>query len=206
MTVKLALVGQVRSVSVLATNTVYKIDDGTGIVEVKQWTDSDAEPDSKRPPPVEDQYVKVWGRIKAFNDKRHVGARVIRVITDYNEINLHLLEATAVHLYFTKGPPEGVKTDAGGDNMFVGGYGGTANGGAVMHGTRKLPPNMSIPAKRMFDFLLSAPQNNEGLHVSHIAQGLGISTQNVFRASDELLADGVVYTTVDDETWAVLEY
>jgi replication factor A2 len=28
----------------------------------------------------------------------------------------------------------------------------------------------------------------------------------VFKAGDELLGLGVIYTTVDDETWAVLEY
>ena len=58
----------------------------------------------------------------------------------------------------------------------------------------------------MYNLLQTAPQNNEGLHVHQIASELGIQPNDVFKAGDELLGDGLIYTTVDDETWAVLEY
>lgn len=153
--------------------------------------------------------MRVWGRLKAFNDKRHVGAHIIRPITDFNEVNMHLLEATAVHLFFTRGPPyalKGAKTEDGGDGMFVGGYAGGANGADGGDASRQLPRNTSATAKRVFALLQAAPQNNEGLHVHNIAAQLNIPTNEVFKAGDELLGNGLIYTTVDDETWAVLEY
>ena len=121
---------------------------------------------------------------------------------------MHLLEATAVHLYFTRGPPESangaVKAEGG---MFVDSYGGATNGGAAIGGAgKKLPARMSAAARKVFALLQSAPQNNEGLHVQMIATQTGIAVNEVFKAGDELLGDGLIYTTVDDETWAVLEY
>jgi replication factor A2 len=156
----------------------------------------------------ENTYVRVYGRLKPFNNKRHVGAHVVRPITDFNEINMHLLEATYVHLYFTRGPPESLQGAAGGGGnpMFVeaGGFGGAANG-ATSGGGKPLP-HMTATARRVFNLLQSAPQNNEGLHVQNIAAQLGLPTNDVFKAGDELLGLGIIYTTVDDETWAVLEF
>lgn len=152
--------------------------------------------------------MHIWGRLKAFNNKRHVGSHVIRTVTDYNEVSCHLLEATAVHLYFVRGPPgasDGLKSEGGGQGMFVDGYGG---GGAAQQngGGKKLSPKISQAAKKMYAFLQSSPQNNEGLHAQTIATKMGMPVNDVFKASDELLGEGAIYTTVDDETWAILEY
>ncbi|KAL3427252.1 putative replication factor-a protein [Phlyctema vagabunda] len=198
---QLTFVGQIQTLSTQATNTTFKLDDGTGLIEVKQWIDSDADPEKTRPVPTEGQYVHVWGRLKAFNNKRHVGAHVIRAITDYNEVSMHLLEATAVHLYFTRGPIDSAVKSEG--SMFVDSNAGT--GGAAAAGGRPLPA-MTKNAKRVYDLLLSAPQNNEGLHVHNIAAKLNMPSSEVFKAGDELLGYGTIYTTVDDETWALLEY
>jgi replication factor A2 len=205
---QITFVGQIRTISTQATNITYKLDDGTGLIEVKQWIDSDAPAETAKPPLQENTYVRVYGRLKPFNNKRHVGAHVVRPITDFNEINMHLLEATYVHLYFTRGPPESLQGagGGGGNAMFVepSGYGGAANGAAG--GGRKPLPHMSATARRVFNQLQSAPQNNEGLHVQNIAAQLGLPTNDVFKAGDELLGLGIIYTTVDDETWAVLEF
>jgi len=171
---------------------------------VKQWIDSDADPETAKPLPSEGQYIHVWGRLKEFNSKRHVACHFIRPVTDFNEINMHLLEATAVHLSVVRGLPDsaiGVKNEGG---VFV--DGGATNGGAVGGAGKKLPPTISATAKKVYNLLQSAPQNNEGLHVHQISQQLSIASNDVFKAGDELLADGLIYTTVDDETWAVLEY
>lgn len=174
---------------------------------MKQWIDSDQDPAHVRPLPKEGEYIHVWGRLKAFNNKRHVGAHVIRPITDFNEVSMALLEATAVHLYFVRGPPEapGMKTEGGGQGMFVDSHGGgvpQTNGG----GGKPLPASLSPVGRKVFNLLQMSPQNNEGLHVSMIAAELGLQANDVFKAGDELLGEGLIYTTVDDETWAVLEY
>lgn len=166
--VQVTFVGQIRNVSTQTTNITYKIDDGTGTFEVKQWIDSDtstSDPegaeDAKKAKLVENAYCRVWGKLKAFNNKRHVGAHVIRPITDYNEINYHLLEATAVHLLFTSGPP----TSKDGQQN-----GGIANGVAGGNGMNSQSmQNMTPLARRLYKVLKDTPENDEGLHVQTLA-------------------------------------
>lgn len=194
-----------RSISSQATNTTYKLDDGTGLIEVKQWIDADANPEGAKTSDIrEDGYIRVWGRIKAFNDKRHVFAQVLRPVADPMEIQYHLLDATYVHLYYTRGPPESIQSGAnGGDNngMFVDQGAGVKQNSS---GNYQLP-SMSANARRVYSTLQNSPQNNEGLHVAMLASQLGMAQADVYKAGDELLGLGIIYTTVDDETWAVLE-
>ncbi|KAL2070574.1 hypothetical protein VTL71DRAFT_13600 [Oculimacula yallundae] len=204
---QLTFIGQINQISSQATNTTFKLDDGTGLIEVKQWVDTDADPEAAKDLPKEGEYLRVWGRLKAFNNKRHVGAHMIRPVKDFNEIGYHLLEATAVHLYFTRGPLDAngaggaVKSEEGG--LFVDQNGG---GGLTTGQSKALSLKVSPTAKKVYEFLKNSPQNNEGLHVQNIAHEMGIPANLIFKAGDELLAEGAIYTTVDDETWAVLEY
>ena len=114
-----------------------------------------------------------------------------------------MLEATYVHLYFSRGPLE--QAAGNGEGVANGqadeGY-GTANAGM---GARQLP-NISGNARRVFQTLKSSPQNNEGLHVQNIAANLGMPVAEVMKAGDELLNHSLIFTTVDDNTWALLEF
>jgi hypothetical protein len=202
---QVTIVGQVRQVNPQSTNITYRLDDGTGTIDVKKWVDADKQEDLE-PKYQLDQHVRVWGRLKSFSGKRHVGAHFIRAVDDFNEVNYHMLEAAYVHLYLTKGElgaanGNGDGNAGNGDSMFVDSYG--ANGGG--ENAAKLGacgPN----AQRMFKFLSETPGSNEGVHLNLITSGTGLSTRDVLAASDELLGQGLVYTTVDDETWAILEY
>lgn len=202
---QLTFIGQIRNISTQTTNITYKVDDGTGIVEVKQWIDADAQNDpmdmESKSKLAEDVYCRVWGRLKAFNNKRHVGAHVIRPITDYNEINYHLLEATAVHLHFTRGPPSG---QGGGDQKGVNGIeGGGQNYNAG--GANGMPySGMSQSARKVYQ-ALQQTDSNEGLHVQMLASTMQMPTNEVYKGAEELLGNGIIFTTVDDNTWALLE-
>jgi len=185
----------------------YKIDDGTGLVEVKQWIDSDAnqddmDVDGNKSRLVEDGYCRVWGRLKAFNNKRHVGAHVIRPITDYNEINYHLLEATAVHLLFTRGPPPNVPANGQKDNATNGINGGQQNysGGAGSHLARVSPL-----ARRLEKAMQDSPIK-DGLHANMLMSQMGATFDQVHEAAMELVSVGIIYETIDDYTWALLEH
>ncbi|KAF3767405.1 replication protein A, subunit RPA32 [Cryphonectria parasitica EP155] len=208
---QVTIVGQVRSINPQPTNITYRLDDGTGTIDVKKWVDADKQEDAD--PKYElDQYVRVWGRLKSFNGKRHIGAHFIRGVDNYNEVTYHQLEATYVHLYYTKGPLDadgqngkmnGADGNAGaGDGMFVDQYGGQ---NAKSEETAKLGacgPN----SRKMYQFLANTPGGNEGVHLNLIASSTGLATRDILGAADELLSQGLVYTTVDDETWAILEY
>jgi len=186
-------------------------------MEVKVWIDpessaSDLEQASTTDAKIkakltENTYARVWGRLKSFNNKKHVGAIVIRPVTDYNEIQYHLLEATTVHLHMTRGPPGGAKPVQQLDN----GQGGQQqqqqqNGyDAGAGGAKVLPARLSGAARRVYGCLNQTPQSNEGLHVHEIAERLHMDITDVGKAGDDLLSEGLIYTTVDDSTWAVLD-
>jgi replication factor A2 len=200
---QLTFVGQIRNISTQTTNTTYRLDDGTGSIEVKQWVDSDAvdQTNPTKAKLVEGAYCRAWGKLKSFNERRSVGAQIIRPVEDMNEVSYHLLEATAVHLYFTRGPPGGANTGAGA--AATNGAGQQQAGGGDVGGYDL--SGYSAVAKKVFGFLRSAPQSNEGIQQHAIAASLGIDTADVARAGDDLLAGGHIYTTVDDQTWAILE-
>ncbi|KAL6923666.1 hypothetical protein FSST1_000940 [Fusarium sambucinum] len=208
---QITFVGQVRSIQPQPTNITLKIDDGTGQIEVKKWIDVDKADDSEVGFEL-DSHVRIWGRLKSFNNKRHVGAHVIRPVADFNEVNYHMLEATYVHLYFTKGPLGGQGGGANGDDgMFVDGGGYNDNGGGNNNNNNNNQSHTKIAgcgplAKKMFNFMSDTPGGNEGVHVNIITSSTGMSVRDALTAADELLGQGLIYTTVDDETWAVLEY
>ena len=217
---QITFIGQIRNISTQATNVTYKLDDGTGTIEVKQWIDADAPTSmdtsdggaTSKPKLVEDEWAHVWGRLKSFSNKRHVGAHVIRPIVDKMDIQYHLLEATYVHLYFTRGPLDQIKqereTNGGGDqHMQNGGYGGggASNGDSTMLNGRPMP-NIGMNARKIYQTLRDSPQNNEGLHVQNIAALCGLPVAEVLKAGDEMLNHSMIFTTVDDNTWALLEF
>lgn len=188
------------------TNITLKIDDGTGQIEVKKWIDVDKADDAD-PGYEQDAYVRVWGRLKSFSNKRHVGAHVIRPIADFNEVNYHMLEATYVHMYFTKGPLGGQGgANPNGDSMFVDGGGYNDNAGGNAGPTSTKLAGCSAQSKKMFNFMNDTPGGNEGIHLNVITNSTGMSVRDVLTGADELLGQGLIYTTVDDETWAILEY
>jgi len=186
------------------TNTTYKLDDGTGTIEAKLWVDSDAEEqNASRPKLVENTYCRVWGGIKAMGNKHYIGALIIRPIEDYNEISYHLLEATVVHLHFTRGPLE--QNDSAATGPIIQGQPGQQQGNSGGGGGPDVLKSVSSIARRVYDLMRVSPQSNEGLHQADIAARLGMETSAVGQAGDELLEVGVIYTTTDDNTWAVLE-
>ncbi|KAL3471122.1 hypothetical protein BJX99DRAFT_238099 [Aspergillus californicus] len=206
----IVFVGQVRNISSQATNITYKLDDGTGEIEAKMWVNptddmdmtEDIEKDGKDRNGVEvNGYAKVYGKIKALMGNRKViNTHCVRPLTDINELHFHFLEAAAVHLFFTRGPPPSAGGAGAGDASEV------ASGDAAMGGLDPNQPALTPAAKRVYNLLKTTPQTNEGLHAQVIAATLKLPMLDVARAGEELVSAGVVFSTVDDQTWAILEY
>lgn len=201
---QVTFVGQIRNISTQTTNVTYKLDDGTGIIEVKVWIDAEAmnnpdDPSHQKPKLVDQAYARVYGRLKAFNGKRHVGANIIRPIQDYNEVQYHLLEATAVHLHFSRGPPESLQTKGGANGMTNGNH-----QQGQMNGQSGLPAHLTPTMRKVMQCLNDTPQTNEGLHAQVIASTTGMQFGDVLDAGQALVNEGLVYTTVDEHTWAPL--
>ncbi|KAK6531186.1 replication factor A protein 2 [Arthrobotrys megalospora] len=218
-----AFVAQIRSIADQETNSTYKMEDGTGTIEVKQFRDNrnsmvddaDGETSLNRDSGLQiNSYARVVGNIKQFNNRRNITAHSVRPVTDFNEIQCHFLEVTAVHLHFTRGPPESqqAKNTGGGLAYQQGGAGSygedTAMGntaGGVSGGTM-LPPGMSANARKIYAYLKNRHDSSEGMHVEMIAQTTGIPIGETYKAVDELLTNGVCFTTMDDEHIACMDF
>ncbi|EFW98929.1 putative replication factor-a protein [Grosmannia clavigera kw1407] len=205
---QLTLVGQVRAVNPQPTNVTYRIDDGTGCIEVKKWVDADKNEEAEARFAL-DQHVRVFGRLKLFNQKRYVGAHFLRAIDDYNEVSYHMLECTYVHLCLTRGAPEagagagagaGAANSAGthNDSMFVDQDGGGYGGGSAA--TRHLSPN----GQKIYHFLRNMATGNEGINVNVIINELKLGYGPTMTAIQELTDNAVIFATVDDETFALM--
>ncbi|KAK6332386.1 replication factor A protein 2 [Orbilia brochopaga] len=218
----ITFVAQIRNIANQETSTTFKMEDGTGSIEVKKFrdnkqmsTDLDDEPASANLDPelTVNAYARIVGNIRQFNNKRTIATtQTIRPVTDFNEIQCHLLEATAVHLYFTRGPPEiqqkggaagGYQQGAGsyGQDTEMGGAGTTAGSAANL-----LPPGISANARKIYGILKNRQDSSEGMHISMISQTTKIPLAETYKAVDELLTNGVCFTTMDDEHIACMDF
>ncbi|OJD15212.1 hypothetical protein AJ78_04511 [Emergomyces pasteurianus Ep9510] len=207
---QVTFVGQVRAISHLTTFVTYKLDDGTGEIEVKLWLEKNAvnptgdDMDTGEAPRSSESeiqvngYAKVWGKLNNFNNRRNFVAHVIRPVTSMDEYLCHFLEATSIHLYFTLGLPDGQQ----GEKPLPGAA--NTSGGDPLGG-KALPP-MSPLARRLYATMSTTPQSNEGLHVQSLASMMGLPMVEVYKAGEELLSLALIFPTVDDDTWAILEY
>src|SRR5579871_2345267 len=190
-----------------STNVTYRMEDGTGMIDVKQWIDAEQGGNSSQLPYLHfksllmcstDTYVRVTGQLKSFHNKRHVGVHHIRAVTDHNEVIYHLLEATSIHLFNTRGPPGGPKqanTYASNDAMDGIVPGSTSHGFQQNGNFDSLDPLQ----RQIMTFVHNVPSTNEGVHVQTIAQGIRASSASVLQAVEQLTTEGMLYTTIDDD-------
>ena len=196
------------------TNVTYRIDDGTGVMDVKKWMDPDqAAAQEHDPRLVPDKYVRVFGRLRTMNNKKHIGAQWLRPVDDYNEVSYHLLEAAYVHLYLTKGPLDGAAAAAAATTTDVKneyGDGAAGGGGDPMFvdegaNVRQKLDGGSRLAQTMFDALRNAPGADNGVNLHDLCKQTHLSARDILEAAEELVAMGIIYTTENDETWTILE-
>jgi replication factor A2 len=89
------LVGAVRSVEHQSTNVTYQIEDGTGLLEVKQWMDDNdctAIQEMKDEAAKENQYLRIVGQVKDYDGRKSVLSHSVRKLQSADELTHHFLE------------------------------------------------------------------------------------------------------------------
>lgn len=168
----------------------------------------------RHPKLIQHMYVRVLGQLKTVmnSPKRYIAAANSIRPVEFNEVMFHMLEATVVHLHFTKGPKEkfmntGNKGGAG--DVHMGGMGmaqthvatkmgGGPSGGGVINANFS---HFSPMVRKVAQFLNTV--DSDGEHVNVIAQRTGLSIREVHQARDELVGGGYAFVTVDDDTLAL---
>ncbi|KAF8421214.1 replication factor A2 [Tirmania nivea] len=206
----ITICGQIRNIAEQATSLTYRLDDGTGVIEAKQWVDPEnPHAHEARTKLVDNMYVRVLGQLRTvMNSQRKyiAAASAIRPI-EFNEVMYHALEATAVHLHFTRGPKEQFENVAGikGD-IQMSGMGAPPAYSSVAKLTEPMSANnpafaiLSPTSRRIMAFLSTV--DAEGVHVNVIAQKTGLAVNEVYKVKEELTGNGFAFQTVDDETLA----
>lgn len=189
------------------TNTNYKIDDGTGIIDVKRWSEAD-EAGSTQAAATQDilplnMYVRVYGHLRLWQGSLNVVAFRLIKIDNHNEITFHLLDSIYTHLYHTKGPlpPEP--------------HGTSAASGGLMGPPPPTPPRrthaaaefrspgsgrFTPPQEAILQALLSAPNKDQGLHRDELLKSIVGFPEGILRNElDRLISDAHIYTTLDDD-------
>ncbi|KAL5601070.1 uncharacterized protein BROUX77_005319 [Berkeleyomyces rouxiae] len=205
---QLTFVAQIRQYTRQNTAELFRLDDGTSMIDAKKFLSStETNGDEMGTSPWEiDSWVRAYGRIKVFNGKRSINIHVVRPVDSYNEVNYHLLEATMVHLYYLRQNQGGGMGGGmgGGDGMFVDG-GGDAHMGNYNHSSEGIVSNSSAAAKTLFRVLSKAERSNEGVRIELLAATSGMEIGDALAAAQELMSSGLIYNTVDENTFNLLE-
>ena len=123
------LVGAVRTYEDFSTNVTWGIEDGTGLIDVKQWldvNDCSAVAEMRQECLKENIYVTIIGQVKDYDGKKTLVAHTVRKLTTSNELTYHMLEVVYSAETFLR------KDSILGGGMPVGGVGfGAAVGGGA---------------------------------------------------------------------------
>ncbi|CBQ72976.1 related to RFA2-DNA replication factor A, 36 kDa subunit [Sporisorium reilianum SRZ2] len=203
---QLTFVAVVRNISRNATNIAYSVEDGTGQIEVRQWLDSSGDDTNKASDIRQNVYVRVLGTLKSFQNRRSISAGHMRLVTDYNEVMFHRLEAVHSHLQLTRGPKASQANGGGAahgvdraqpQTSDINAYSGSANKQNVLDQYKSLEP---LPRQIMGIVTTEADKHTDGVHVNLIARMLkGVDVADVKVAVEELSSEGYLYTAADDD-------
>ncbi|KAF6755434.1 hypothetical protein DFP72DRAFT_896888 [Ephemerocybe angulata] len=199
-----SVVAQAVSIQPQATNCVYHLDDGTGRFEARHWVDQESETNVLNWGGLrESMYVRVTGSLKGFHGKRYLNTVHVRPITDKHEIFFHEMEAITANLTVERGPPGGtgpkatVTASGSKDVTMTDASAYSAPSTSVAQDQYAHLPKLQQAIVR---FMMEQPPSPEGTHVFAIARavGDGNDAQKISAALDQLMDEGLVYTTSDD--------
>ncbi|XP_062165204.1 replication protein A 32 kDa subunit B [Alnus glutinosa] len=195
------LVGMVCNRTGRITDVTFILDDGTGRIECNKWVQESV--DSNEVEGILDgMYVRIHGHLKGFLGKRTLNVFSIRPVTDFNEIASHFIDCIYVHLYNTRLR----KLQGGGTTQ----QHKAISTNTPMKGYQAAPSNQfssqyNVDGQKnieqmVLDFLQLPASNadEKGVHCDVIAQQLRVSTDKLMSSIQNLVEEGLIYSTTDD--------
>ncbi|XP_024019745.1 replication protein A 32 kDa subunit B [Morus notabilis] len=171
------------------SDVTFMLDDGTGRIDCNKWF-HEAVDANEMEGILDGMYVCAHGRLKSFQGKRSLNVFSIRPVEDYNEIASHFIECIYVHVY--------------------------NNRSRKLHGGANTQPQVTNPINQSFgqsntdasksieekvlDFLHHPMclAREEGASIDYIINQLKIPHDKITIAIENLVREGNVYSTVDD--------
>ena len=192
-------VAHVVSIQSQATNKVYWLDDGTGRIEARHWTDSSMEDSPDKAARVKDgSYVRVLGNLKMFGTKRYINVNQIRPTKSADEIYFHLLEVMTVTLMWERGPPLRPGQQA---HEIVGSHAVAHSGYAIQSNADLINSQWAhLPelSQKILHFMKNQPETAEGVNSTAIARAMQTNAMAIDQAMEQLMDDGLIFSTIDE--------
>jgi len=217
--------GMIESIEEHSTVIAFRVNDGTGTIEIKAYIEKESSGTPKYRDCREGAYVRVAGTMKLYNEERHVLLFDMQVVKDFNEMTHHMLEVVMSHCQNTKGPIPGSDADksagrgagtpshynmgmgAAGRGFSQGGGGGGGGGGGKIYkgGRGGVWLRAQVP-----EAIRGAGQGEEahpGTEVQQYLQhsGVQIGMDQVRKFVHEFQNDGILYGTIDEEHFKCTE-
>lgn len=98
------IMGFIENVEEHSTNLTYQLNDGTGVIECKDWISKDAGSNSAPSSHRENTFVSVTGNLREYEGRTHIQVYNISTVVNFNEMTHHLLDVILVHCQNTRGP------------------------------------------------------------------------------------------------------
>ncbi|SCU96235.1 LAME_0F15456g1_1 [Lachancea meyersii CBS 8951] len=215
-------VGVVRNVVDKTSNITLTVEDGTGQIDVRQWTADPTdiananEQNGKQEGSYSSQisqmyqvgtYVKVFGALREFSGKKNVQYAVVKPIESFNDVIAHHLSAMKCHAIAngTLQSPAYPNTDSTGINNNNNPQPGQDQSLFVQDNSANDPK----PAlHKILEFCAGQCEgkdaSNFAVHTKLIEQSLGISEADVKMYCQTLVDQGFIYPTFDDSSFFVL--
>jgi replication factor A2 len=196
------IVGAVRGVEDTSTNIVYTIEDGTGVLEVKQWLDDNESSvlrQMREETARDNIYIKVVGQIKDYDGKKIVVANSVRPLSTGNELTHHFLEVMYSAEKFKRAdsivPP--MMNFGNNNNTIGGGHNVISSGGTMMMGEGG--GNAAYRHRVLSIIQEHDNDSEEGVSVDTCIQFLQDIPPDEIRKALELLSEeGSIYSTVNE--------
>lgn len=194
------MVGAVRSVEDASTNVLYTLEDGSGLMDVKQWLDDNdctAIQEIRQQTLRDNIYIKVVGQIKDYEGKKMLVASSVRPLSTGNELTHHLLQVIhSAEKY--KRADSIVSPGAVMSNSGVGFGGGVAPVAQAASGGNSL-------RARVLNFVKASDDGTDaGCHIQDCVKGLNdFPEAEIRRTMEQLAEDGDVYSTISEDHFKV---
>lgn len=192
------LVGRIQAVDTKATYTSYIIDDSTGVIDVKKWSESGEE--SAVSSFCENEYVSVWGKVTVFQNNTQLNSYSIRKVENFDEITHHMVSVCHAHLSNMKNAGTAASsvgaTNSGVTSM---GMGMMNNAGSTGGDDNNEWTDCQTKVYNSVS-LLQKSSGTQGVHINSLVENVkGYSASDIREAVTFLQNEGQVYDTVSEE-------
>ncbi|CCD26165.2 Rfa2p NDAI_0G03880 [Naumovozyma dairenensis CBS 421] len=207
-------VGVIRNITDHTSNIYLTVEDGTGQIEVRKWSEDandmasgpgdDSDPTKDSSSQVAQQYqigtyVKIFGALKEFGGKKNIQYAVIKNIESFNEVLTHHLEVIKWHAIANGKLPD---PSTGGSSSQVQEGQQQSTSGQSLFVSENDSSSSRSPSDRILEFCKKQCEgkdaNTFAVPIPLISQSLNIDENTTRNCCATLTEQGFIYPTFDD--------